>query len=83
MFVSSGERTLSDHAQTVGKRVRVRRHFSGDVSGNVIAFRTRDGATLWHKTIRGLQNAPIAYELNDKEYVGIGRGNSLYAFSLK
>jgi alcohol dehydrogenase (cytochrome c) len=57
--------------------------FSGDVSGNVIAFRTSDGATLWHKTIGRVQNAPIAYELNGKEYVVVGGGSSLYAYSLK
>jgi alcohol dehydrogenase (cytochrome c) len=57
--------------------------FSGDVSGNVIAFRTSDGATLWHKEIGKVQNAPIAYELDGKEYVVVGAGTSLYAYSLK
>src|SRR5579862_1155496 len=57
--------------------------FSGDVSGNVIAFRTSDGATLWHKAIGRVQNAPIAYELNGKEYLVIAGSNALYAYSLK
>jgi alcohol dehydrogenase (cytochrome c) len=57
--------------------------FSGDVPGNVIAFRTSDGATLWHKAIGKVQNAPIAYELNGKEYFVVGGGSSLYAYTLK
>jgi len=57
--------------------------FSGDVSGNVIAFRSSDGATLWHKLIGRVQNAPIAYELKGREYVVVAGGNSLYAYSLK
>jgi type 1 glutamine amidotransferase/outer membrane protein assembly factor BamB len=38
--------------------------FSRDVAGNVIAVRTSDGTTLWHKAIERIGNAPITYELD-------------------
>jgi alcohol dehydrogenase (cytochrome c) len=56
--------------------------FSGDVPGNVIAFRTMDGATLWHQSIGKVGNGPITYELDGKQYLLVGGGSSLYAFAL-
>src|SRR5579863_2305093 len=56
--------------------------FSGDVSGNVMAFRTSDGATLWHQNIGRMGNGPIAYQLDGKQYLLVGGGGSLYAFAL-
>ena len=56
--------------------------FSGDVAGNVMALRTTDGATLWHQNIGRMGNAPIAYELDGREYIVVGGGGSLYAFAL-
>jgi alcohol dehydrogenase (cytochrome c) len=56
--------------------------FSGDVTGNVMALRTSDGSTLWHEAIGRMGNAPITYELDGREYLVVGGGSSLYAFSL-
>ena len=56
--------------------------FSGDVAGNVLALRTSDGTTLWHQAIERIGNAPISYELNGRQYLVVGGGNSLYAFAL-
>jgi alcohol dehydrogenase (cytochrome c) len=56
--------------------------FSGDNSGNLMAFRTSDGTTLWHAAIGRMQNGPIAYELDGKQYLVVGGGSSLYAFAL-
>ena len=56
--------------------------FSGDNPGNLIAFRTTDGATLWHAPIGRVQNGPISYELDGKQYLVVGGGSSLYAFTL-
>ncbi|HEV8416800.1 MAG TPA: acido-empty-quinoprotein group A [Bryobacteraceae bacterium] len=56
--------------------------FSGDVTGNVMALRTIDGATLWHQNIGRMGNAPIAFELDGREYIVVGGGGSLYAFAL-
>ena len=56
--------------------------FSGDVSGNVMALRTTDGATLWHQYIGRIGNAPVTYELDGRQYIMVGGGASLYAFTL-
>jgi alcohol dehydrogenase (cytochrome c) len=56
--------------------------FTGDVAGNAIALRTNDGATLWHASIGRIGNSPITYELDGRQYVLIGGGGSLYAFTL-
>ena len=56
--------------------------FSGDVTGNMLALRTTDGATLWHQNIGRMGNAPIAFELDGREYIVVGGGGSLYAFAL-
>ena len=56
--------------------------FSGDIGGKVIAFRTSDGATLWHAAIGRMNNGPITYELDGKQYLVVGGGSSLYAFAL-
>jgi alcohol dehydrogenase (cytochrome c) len=56
--------------------------FSGDVPGNAMAFRTSDGATLWHESIGRMGNGPIAYELDGREYIVMGGGGALYAYAL-
>jgi len=56
--------------------------FTGDISGNALALRTSDGATLWHATIGRMGNAPITYELDGRQYVLMGGGGSLYAWTL-
>jgi len=56
--------------------------FSGDVAGNVMAFRTSDGVTLWHQAIGKMNNGPITYELDGKQYLVVAGGTSLYAFTL-
>jgi alcohol dehydrogenase (cytochrome c) len=56
--------------------------FSGDLPGNLIAFRTSDGAALWHENIGRVQNGPITCAIDGKQYLIVGGGTSLYAFSL-
>ena len=58
--------------------------FTGDVPGNVMALRTRDGATLWHMKFPNgrLGNGPITYMLDGKQFIVVGGGSSLYAFAL-
>lgn len=56
--------------------------FSGDNRTNAIALRTSDGTTLWHEDIGRVQNAPITYQLDGKQYVIIAGASSLYAFAL-
>lgn len=55
---------------------------SGDNRTSVMALRTSDGATLWHQDIGHMQNAPITYELDGKQYVLAAGGPALYAFAL-
>jgi alcohol dehydrogenase (cytochrome c) len=55
---------------------------SGDNRVSVMALRTRDGATLWHHSIGKVQNPPITYQLDGKQYLVVGGGESLYAFAL-
>lgn len=56
--------------------------FTGDVPGNLMAFRTSDGTTLWHQPLGRVGNGPITYELDGKQYLVVGGGSSLYAFAL-
>jgi alcohol dehydrogenase (cytochrome c) len=56
--------------------------FTGDIAGNVLALRTSDGATLWHSTTGRMGNSPITYELDGRQYVLVGAGGSLFAWTL-
>ncbi len=77
------EHAIGDGAGTAGVMTTATGiTFSGDNTTNVIAFRTSDGATLWHDSIGRVQNGPIAYELDGKQYIVVGGGPSLYAYAL-
>jgi alcohol dehydrogenase (cytochrome c) len=56
--------------------------FTGDVNGNALALRTSDGATLWHAALGRMSNSPIAYELDGRQYILMGAGPSLFAWTL-
>ena len=57
--------------------------FTGDYSGNLIAYDSARGEILWHfRMTSPLGNGPITYELNGKQYLVAGAGDTLYAFSL-
>jgi alcohol dehydrogenase (cytochrome c) len=56
--------------------------FTGDASGNVLALRTSDGATLWHSGIGHVGNSPITYELDGRQYMLVAGGSVLYAWAL-
>jgi alcohol dehydrogenase (cytochrome c) len=56
--------------------------FSGDNYNNALALRTSDGETLWHSTIGRVNNSPISYELDGRQYVVFAGGTALYAFAL-
>lgn len=55
---------------------------SGDNRNSVMALRTSDGATLWHENIGRVQNPPVTYQLDGKQYLLVGGGTSLYVFGL-
>ena len=56
--------------------------FSGDNNNNALALRTSDGETLWHSTIGRVNNSPITYELDGRQYIMFAGGTSLFAFAL-
>jgi len=57
--------------------------FAGDNSGHVLAMNSATGKTLWHATVGANQtNGAITYELDGKQYVVVGAGDSLYAYTL-
>jgi alcohol dehydrogenase (cytochrome c) len=56
--------------------------FTGDTAGNALAVRTSDGTTLWHSGIGRVGTPPVTYELDGRQYVLIGGGSALYAFTL-
>jgi alcohol dehydrogenase (cytochrome c) len=57
--------------------------FCGDPSGNLIAFDPADGRILWHAGLgASVSNGPMAYELDGRQYIVVGAGETLYAFRL-
>ena len=57
--------------------------FTGDPTGNFIAFDPASGAILWHAGLASaVSNGPMTYELDHRQYVVVGAGDTLYAFTL-
>ena len=56
---------------------------TGDSSGNVLALDTSDGKTLWHAGAgAGMDNSPISYQLDGRQYILTGNGGVLFAWAL-
>ena len=56
--------------------------FTGDPSGNFIAFDPENGKILWHTVLTStVSNGPITYELDGRQYLVVGAGDTLYAFT--
>jgi alcohol dehydrogenase (cytochrome c) len=56
--------------------------FTGDSAQSALALRSSDGTTLWHSGIGRVNNSPITYELDGRQYLLFGGGSALYAFAL-
>lgn len=57
--------------------------FTGDFHGNALALNTADGKTLWHAgTGSIIATSPTTYELDGKQYVLIGSGGVMFAWTL-
>lgn len=57
--------------------------FTGDYAGNLVAFNPANGDILWHFTItHSLDNGPVTYRLDGKQYIVAGAGDTLFAFKL-
>lgn len=57
--------------------------FGGDPSGNVIAWNPGTGTPLWHFHVGSpVTNGPMTYQLDGRQYVVVGAGDTLYGFAL-
>jgi alcohol dehydrogenase (cytochrome c) len=57
--------------------------FTGDYKRNLIAFNAATGDILWHfPMLRPLGNGPETYLLDARQYLIVGGGDTLYAFTL-
>ena len=69
--------SLSGILTTAGKLL-----ITGDPSGNVIAFDPETGKPLWHAGLTSpVTNGPMTYELDGRQYLVVGAGDTLYAFT--
>ncbi|HEX6546303.1 MAG TPA: acido-empty-quinoprotein group A [Bryobacteraceae bacterium] len=57
--------------------------FTGGPSGNLIAFDPGTGHILWHfKLTDSVSNGPMTFLMDGKQYLVVGAGDTLYAFTL-
>lgn len=56
--------------------------FSGDGSGNLVAYDASTPKPLWHARIGNVSNAPETYLLDGRQYVLTVTGDTVYAFRL-
>ena len=57
--------------------------FTGDPSGNFIVYDAGNGKILWHAhLVNTVSNAPMTYELDGRQYVVVGAGDTVYGFTL-
>jgi alcohol dehydrogenase (cytochrome c) len=57
--------------------------FGGDGSGNFVAYDPSTGDPVWHAGLAATpSNAPITFMLDGRQFVVVGAGDSLYAFTL-
>ena len=78
VFPSEASSGLSGLLTTAGRLL-----FSGDPAGNFLAFDPENGKILWHtKLAAEVANGPMTYELDGRQYIVVGGGDMLYAFTL-
>jgi len=56
--------------------------FTGDGSGNFVAFDAAKGNILWHTRIGNISNAPQTFSVDGKQHVLVAVGDTLYAFRM-
>ena len=56
--------------------------FGGDMGGNIVAYDARNGTPLWHSRIGQVSNAPETFMMDDRQYLLVAAGDTLYAFYL-
>jgi acido-empty-quinoprotein group A len=77
-YLSEGNWQSSGILTTAGKLL-----FTGDSSSNLIAFDPETGKILWHAELgSSISNGPMTYELDGRQYIVVGAGDTLHAFAL-
>ena len=56
--------------------------FSGDGSGNFVAFDATNGKPLWHTRVGNISNAPQTYLVDGRQHVLVAVQDALYSFLL-
>jgi alcohol dehydrogenase (cytochrome c) len=56
--------------------------FTGDGSGNFVAFEAASGKILWHTRIGNISNATHTYLVDGRQHVLAAVGDTLYAFRM-
>jgi alcohol dehydrogenase (cytochrome c) len=57
--------------------------FAGDAEANFVAFDAGRGVPLWHTRLHtSVSNGPMTYALDDRQYVTVAAGDSVYAFAV-
>jgi alcohol dehydrogenase (cytochrome c) len=56
--------------------------FTGDGSGNFVAFDATNGKSLWHSRIGNISNAPQTYMIDGRQHVLVAVNDQLYTFML-
>jgi alcohol dehydrogenase (cytochrome c) len=56
--------------------------FTGDGSGNLVAYDAVDGKALWNTRLGQITNAPQTFELDGHQYVICASGDTLWSFML-
>ena len=55
--------------------------FAGDMSNNLVALNAKTGDPLWHCNLgTSMSNAPMTYQLDGKQYVVVGAGDTVFGF---
>jgi alcohol dehydrogenase (cytochrome c) len=54
--------------------------FTGDGSGNFVAFDAANGDLLWNTRIGNISNAPQTYLIDERQHVLVAAGQQLFAF---
>jgi alcohol dehydrogenase (cytochrome c) len=58
--------------------------FTTGPSQDVVALNATTGQALWHSVIgNAVSNSPITYEMDGKQYLVVGAGDTIYAFAMK
>ena len=58
--------------------------FTGSREGQFHALDARSGELLWRVSLGGeIANGPMSYAVDDRQYVAVAAGHSLYVFALE